>query len=135
MRRTIALVLSAILVVAFAAPALADSDPQGPKIAFDAIYADGELYGTIGLTPLPYNGNDHSFDTIYLVPGQQAVAEAAPGPGFNGGRWLPTEVTWNVTPYLLTSSEDVMAAHQAGDINVGTPDYDGAFLCPLIRNR
>ena len=82
---------------------------------------------------LPYNGNDHSFDRLYMVPGQQAVAEAAPGPGYNGGQWLPVPVTWNVDPYLLTSEDAVMAAADAGHITLGMPQYDATFLCPLIR--
>lgn len=132
MRTYLTVALSVLLLVGgTAGSALADA--QGPPIAPDAIYADGELFGTIGLNPLPFNDNPHAFDEIYLVPGQQAVAEAAPGKGYNGGRWLPVPVTWNTSPYLLTSSDAVHAAAMAGDVTLGDPQYDGTFLCPLIR--
>lgn len=133
MRRILLVALGAVLLLgAMAGGALAA--PQGsPPIAPDAIYADGELFGTIGLNPLPFNDNPQAFDRLYMVPGQQAVAEAAPGPDYNGGRWLPVPVTWNTTPYLLTSDDAVHAAAAAGDVAIGAPQYDGAFLCPLIQ--
>jgi hypothetical protein len=125
--------MSLLLLSVLAAPAFAArGGTPGSPIHADAIYADGELFGVIALSALPYNGNDHSFDEIYVIDGQPNVAEAAPGPDYNGGRWLPVPVTWNVTPYLLTSSDDVHAAEDAGDITLGAPAYDGTFLCPLI---
>jgi hypothetical protein len=61
------------------------------------------------------------------------VSEAGPGnPDYNGGRWLPVSVTWNSDPYLLTSYDEVQAAAAAGDITLGEPERDSAFLCPLI---
>lgn len=126
--------LTAALVMAFAGQAFAArGGSAGSTVAADAIYADGDLFGTVPNGALPYNGNDHSFDLIYVVPGQQAVAEAAPGPDYNGGRWLPVPVTWNVDPYLLTSEDAVLAAEGAGHVTLGAPQYDAAFLCPLIR--
>lgn len=132
MRRTVTVALAALLLVGASAGSVLAA-PQGTPIAPDAIYADGELFGTIGLNPLPFNDNPHAFDMLFMVPGQQAVAEAAPGPGYNGGRWLPVPVTWNTAPYLLTSSDAVHDAAAAGDITLGAPQYDGTFLCPLIR--
>jgi hypothetical protein len=42
------------------------------------------------------------------------VAEAKPGDtDFNGGRWAVMPVTWHVTPYQLTSAEEVFAAETA----------------------
>lgn len=133
MRRIAMLALATLLLLGTGATS-ALATPQGsPPIDPDAIYADGTLFGTIGLNPLPFNDNPHSFDTLYLVPGQQPVAEAAPGPGYNGGRWLPVSVTWNTTPYLLTSYDAVQAAADAGDITLGAPQYEATFLCPLIQ--
>jgi hypothetical protein len=126
-------ILTAALVTQLAGQALAArGGTPGSPIAADAIYADGELFGTVPNGALPYNGNEHSFDRIYVVPEQPAVAEAAPGPGYNGGRWLPVPVTWNVAAYLLTSQDAVLAAADAGDVTLGTPLYDATFLCPLI---
>jgi hypothetical protein len=135
MRRAFAIgILTATMVMAFAGQALAArGGGEGSTVVADAIYADGELFGTVPNGALPYNGNDHSFDRLYVIAGQQAVAEAAPGPGYNGGRWLPVPVTWNVDPYLLTSEDAVMAAADDGDITLGMPQYDATFLCPLIR--
>lgn len=132
MRRTMMTALAALLLVgASAGSALADS--HAPPITPDAIYADGRLFGTIGLNPLPFNDNPHAFDMLYLVREQQAVAEASPGRDYNGGRWVPVPVTWNTTPYLLTSDDAVHQAAMAGDVTIGAPQYDATFLCPLIR--
>jgi hypothetical protein len=134
MKRLVAVaLLTTVILTALAASAVAaPKGNPGSPIVENAIYAGGELFGVIALGTLPFNGNEQSFDRLYTVPGQQAVAEAAPGPGYNGGRWLPVPVTWNVAPYLLTSAADVDAAAMAGDITLGTPLFDGTFLCPLI---
>jgi hypothetical protein len=136
-RLRILLAVTALLVGALAAPALAarGGNPGSP-IAPDAIWADGSLYATIGQGPLHYNGHDDSFDVLVLVPGQAPVSEAAPGnPDYNGGRWLPTPATWTgaATP-LLTSYADVMAAVDAGHLVLEAPHTGAAFLCPLIPN-
>lgn len=133
MRRIALLALATLLLLGAGAASAFASSQNSERIAPDAIYADGTLFGTIGLNPLPYNDNPQSFDELYLVPGQQPVAEAAPGPDYNGGRWLPVPVTWNTTPYTLTSDDAVQAAANAGDISLGTPQYDATFLCPLIE--
>jgi hypothetical protein len=39
-------------------------------------------------------------------------------------------VTWNVTPYLLTSETDVLASQSAGDVTV-TRVAAMDFLCPI----
>lgn len=137
MRRLVTVVLAALLMVgvvgsgALAAPK-GGPGPQGPPIEPGAIYADGRLFGTILLGELPFNDNPHAFNTLFMVDGQASVAEAAPGPGYKGGRWLPVTVTWNTEPYLLTSSAAVHDAAVAGDVSVGDARHDDAFLCPLI---
>jgi hypothetical protein len=136
MRRLIALVSAAFLLLALSAlPASAARGGEpGSPIAPAAIYADGELFGTIGQGALPYNGHDDSFDQLFLVPGQAPVSEAGPGnPDYNGGRWLPTPAEWTTDPYHVTSYHEVMMAVDAGDLVLGDPVYDGTFLCPLIR--
>lgn len=136
MRKTLLVAMAAMLVLAFALPASARSDKAPDKID-SLIWADGDQYGTILLGSLKANAqNAHSFDTLYVFPdGEQTpVAEAAHGRDYNGGRWLPTPVTWadGVEPYLLTSEDAVHEAAVAGDLTIGAPMYDGAFLCPLI---
>lgn len=66
-------------------PGVASAGVTGP-----AFYVDGELYRTVG-TPSDFSHTgapDHSYDTIYDIPGIN-VAEAKPGDrDFNGGRWM-----------------------------------------------
>jgi hypothetical protein len=140
MRKTIVIAIVAVLAVGLvAAPAAAarGGEPGSPIIE-DLIWADGDLYGTILQNGLKYNGNEASYDKLFLVPGQNPVAEAAPGNSdYNGGRWLPTPVEWadGVTPYELTSYADVHTATAAGDLIIGESDTSAAFLCPLIPNH
>ena len=106
-----------------------------------AFYVDGHTYRTVG-TPssLPSKAPAHSFDLLYVfvgdeVPdGQLPVAEAAPGQrGYNGGRWIVTEVhyTGDALP-VLTSNEAVEAALDHGRLSVMDPDA-ARFVCPVIR--
>lgn len=138
MKRTVIVALAALMAVALlAAPAAAARGGEpGSPIVPGAIYADGELYATILQGPLHYNGNPKSFDQLFLVPGQAPVSEAAPGnSNYNGGRWLPTPVSWNVAAYPITSYAQLHAAAMNADVTIGSPMTDAAFLCPLIPNH
>lgn len=136
MRRILVLVAAAVAALAALPAAAAPGGTPGSPITPNAIWADGELYATIGRGPLPYNGVDASYDHLYLIPGQEPLSEAAPGNrSYNGGRWLPTPVTWTVEPYVIESLAELAAAEATGDVVVGTPVYDSAFLCPLIPNH
>lgn len=125
----LALVLSAVAV-----PVFADAPNFGP-----AIYADGQAWGTKGLSdlPAPNDSNVQSFDKLVSftngVEGQLAVAEAGPGnPAFNGGRWFTQSATWidGSQPVLITSYSQLLAYVDAGQIEVvSTGRY---FLCPLL---
>lgn len=138
------LAMLAVIGLMWAASAHAAAPNFGP-----AIYADGEVWGTTGLAPLPEpNGhNEQSFDPLYIftngATGQLPVAEAAPGnPLFNGGRWETVAVTWlaagmdyygGVLPVLM-SSEQVLDEADAGHLELGghpagPPPY---FECPLL---
>jgi hypothetical protein len=140
MRKTIVIAIVAVLAVGLvAAPAAAarGGNPGSP-INEDLLWADGDLLGTIFQKSLKYNGNESSYDKLFMVPGQNPVAEAAPGNSdYNGGRWLPTPVEWadGVTPYELHSYAEVAAAAVAGDLIIGASDTGAAFLCPLIPNH
>jgi hypothetical protein len=65
------------------------------------------------------------------APGQNGVVGVAPGDtDYHGGHWKFFAVTWNVTPYLLTSEDAVLAAATAGDVTVTrVPGND--FKCPI----
>lgn len=137
MKRILILAVAVLMAVTTAAPAFA-ANPGGGPITPDFIYADGDLYGTILKGSLPYNDNSHSFDQLFLVPGQQPVAEAAPGQGYNAGRWLPTPVTKTATfpsGHMITSAADLAMAETYGWVTIGVPDTGAAFLCPLIPNH
>jgi hypothetical protein len=102
-----------------------------------ALYEDGTLYRTIG-TPTDFSRTGapaSSYETIYDLGGNGLinVIEAAPGePGFRGGRWMVVPVIWtNITPTQFTSDEQILAAEQAGQIEIGEPVK--FFECPVIR--
>jgi hypothetical protein len=77
-------------------------------------------------------------DNFYAFPngaaaGQKGVVAVAPGDlDYHGGHWAFHAVTFNVTPYLLTSEAAVLAAAAAGDVSVArVPAND--FKCPIQR--
>jgi hypothetical protein len=131
MRRLIATLMGAgVLAVASAGTASAGNGP--PHIDF---YVDGVQYATVG-TPTDLSGTGapaSSFQPIYALGGDLLnVTTAAPGdPGYRGGRWMVFPVTWNVTPYQITSDEQLFAAQTAGDLTVATAPVK-EFECPVI---
>jgi hypothetical protein len=131
MRRILASLTAATLLAGLSATAALAGGPPG--IGF---YVDGQIYRTVG-TPTDFSGTgapSHTYDTIYAIPGQMNVAEAAPGDtDFNGGRWVVLGVTWNAAPYLLNSEEDVLAAEAAGHLSVNRDEPLRSFLCPVIK--
>ena len=150
MIRRLLLVLTALaLSVVTALPASAASFARADRTP--AIWADGTLFATRGLTELPApNGhNDQSFDALYKFtnnPEQAAVSEAGPGnPDFNGGRWDAYTVTWTQAGFdaypgglpVLRSAGEVLAEEMAGHLTIthGDPDTGGTahyFFCPLV---
>ncbi|HEX9579510.1 MAG TPA: hypothetical protein VF970_00255 [Gemmatimonadales bacterium] len=75
-------------------------------------------------------------DNFYGFPsgaaeGQKGVVGVAPGDtDYHGGQWKFHAVTWNVTPYLLTSEDGIAAAAASGDVVVTrVPGND--FKCPI----
>jgi hypothetical protein len=75
-------------------------------------------------------------DNFYAFPsgaaaGQKGVVAVAPGDrDYHGGHWAFQAVTFNVTPYLLTSEEAVLAAAAAGDVSI-TRVAANDFRCPI----
>jgi hypothetical protein len=128
-----------------AAPAAAqggNGEQASRKPVFSGvIYADGMLYGTNGNGPLPAPtaANRDSYDDLYLVSngvaGQMPVAEAAPGPAYNGGRWAVVNLAW-ADPSMaveLRSSAQVAMYLEAGAL---TATEAGVFFsCPLLPVR
>jgi hypothetical protein len=133
----LALATTALLAVASPAMAAGNGDQASRKPVFGpALYADGALYGTNLNAPLPAptDATRHSYDVLYVFTnaGQMPVAEAAPGPDYNGGRWIVHQVTWadDAVPTTLTSDEAILAARDAGLLTI--TETDTAFSCPLL---
>jgi hypothetical protein len=118
----------AIGLALFAAAPSTFAEPVGPP--HECCYYNGEIFRTVAPpSAMPNEGRD----TLYSIPGQLGVTAVAPGTkGYHGGAWAVHEVTWNVTPYLLTSEAEVLVAAEAGDITITrVPEAD--FRCPLQR--
>lgn len=134
---TLAIVVLALGLV-FAVPTFAGAPNFSPQI-----YADGEAWGTKGVTelPAPTEDNVQSYDKLFVitngVEGQLPVSEAAPGnPNYNGGRWFTHTVTWDddANRVLLTSYDDILEHSDDLTITAGSPDGGPLpyFECPLL---
>ena len=118
-------------------------------IAEDAIWADGELYGTV-VTPTSFkNPPQRSTDIIYSfamneLQGQRSVSEAAPGDrDYNGGRWSVHFAFFTplgesvhdgdndgIVDFELVSAEEVLAHAALGHIEIVKANF--YFVCPLL---
>jgi hypothetical protein len=102
------------------------------KPGFGELYYDGRVVRTI-VPPaaMPHAGVDNLYAVMDGASGQRAVAAVAPGaPGYHGGKWAFHAVTWNTTPYLLTSEADVQAAASKGDVTIAR-DGSKDVKCPI----
>jgi len=137
----LALVLLAVAGVASAG---------GATVVDNAIWAHGNLYGTVA-TPTSFNSPPlHSTDIIYSfsmsgLTGQRSVSEAAPGDrDYNGGRWNVKMVVFTALGLAvhdadgdgavdaeLTSAEEVLDAEYLGEVEIFDTGF--YFECPLRR--
>jgi hypothetical protein len=132
MKKAITVIVALASVLMLALPALAA--PGQPDFG-DAIFADGEVWGTKGngSLPPPNDNNRQSFDDLYEftngVAGQLPVSEAGPGnPDYNGGRWAVIEVTWtDPSEAVLITSAEQLEDHDLQFTETGT-----YFQCPLL---
>jgi hypothetical protein len=116
------------------APAFAAAASRPPFVfPGNCCYYQGRIVRTV--VP-PASNPNAGIDNFYGFPaaaaaGQKGVVGVAPGaPGYHGGHWKFFAVTWNVTPYLLTSEAAVLAAAAAGDVTITrVPEND--FKCPI----
>jgi len=135
----------AALIVAVSGVALAG----GATVVDDAIWANGQLYGTV-VTPTTFKSPPpHSTDLIYSfamsgLTGQRSVAEAAPGDrDYNGGRWRVQMVVFTplglsvhdpdgdgVVNFELTSAEQVLQHEMLGHLEIFDANF--SFECPLL---
>jgi hypothetical protein len=130
MRLTFAALLVAFIALVVVLPATATTGKG-------QLFHDGAVVGTV-VTPSPIaagSGTDPFYNVTNGASGQLGIAGVAPGDGpYHGGSWQVFLVTFNpeVTPYLLTSDEAVMAAEAAGDVTV-TRAGDADFRCPVVQ--
>ena len=120
-----------MLVLGTTLLALAAVIAMGQPI-FGELYYNGAVVRTV-IPPAaaPQTGVDNLYAIMGGVSGQLAVVAVAPGAaGYHGGQWAFHAVTWNTSPYLLTSEAEVLAAQSAGDVAVQRiPGND--FKCPV----
>jgi hypothetical protein len=103
MKRVGILVLTLTMLVLAVTPAFAKGPP-----GFGFLYYDGDVVRTV-VPPaaMPKEGTDPLYPIEGGAEGQLPVAGVAPGDrGYHGGKWAVNVVTWNVTPYLLTSESE-----------------------------
>lgn len=102
------------------------------QAGFGQLYYNGYVVRTV-VPPAanPHMGTADLFVIMDGAAGQLPVAGAGPGdPGYRGGKWAFNSVTWNTTPYLLTSAAEVRTAEMSGDVTVTrVPEND--FKCPI----
>jgi hypothetical protein len=122
-----AMVLAGLLTVVGSQAAL------GAEPGFGRLFLNDQVVGTV-VPPAqvaPGSGLDPFYKVTNGAAGQLGIAGIGPGePGFHGGDWEVFTVTFNVTPYLLTSGSAVATAAAKGDVTVTRqPAQD--FRCPI----
>lgn len=130
MKHLRSLILALATLGMYVTPAFADR----PGFVFPGgcCYYQGAIVRTV-VPPAatPNDGRDNFYAVMGGVADQKAVVAVAPGDtNYHGGDWAFHSVTWNVTPYLLTSEAVVLAAAAAGDVTITRiPAHD--FKCPI----
>ncbi|MEX2426577.1 MAG: hypothetical protein WD401_07425 [Thermomicrobiaceae bacterium] len=123
-------ILLGLLAVLIAVPVAAK---ENAAVGFGHLYLDGETVRT-NVPPSnvkPGSGRDAFYRIMDGAPEQLGVAAVGPGTGnYHGGQWAVHDVTWNTTPYLLTSEADVLDAADAGDVII-TRVESADFRCPI----
>lgn len=122
----------AFVLLAAATPALAER----PGFVFPGgccFYNGASVRTVVPPSAFPNEGTDNFYAVIGGTAGQKAVVAVAPGDtNYHGGHWAFNAVTWNATPYLLTSEAAVLAAAAVGDVTISR-DPAKDFLCPIQR--
>jgi hypothetical protein len=125
-------IVSAVVLVLLGLPAAAQADVPPFVFPGSCCYLDGVVVRTV-VPPAatPDVGRDNFYAVMGGVEAQKGVVGVGPGSaGYHGGDWKFHAVTWNVTPYLLTSEAAVLAAAAAGHVTV-TRVAENDFKCPI----
>jgi hypothetical protein len=131
-----------ILACALIAPlafAVTQALADRPPFVFPSgccFYNDAMVRTVVPPSAFPRAGRDNFYGfPDAAAEGQKGVVGVVPGvAGYHGGAWRFFAVTWNVTPYLLTSETAVLDAETAGDVTV-TRDPAMDFRCPIQPQR
>ena len=126
-------VLATAMVAAALLTAVGSHAALGAAPGFGQLYLNGHVVGTVvpPAAVAPGSGRDPFYKVTNGVSGQLGIAGVGPGSaGYHGGDWEVFTVTFNVTPYLLTSGAAVATAAAKGDVTVTRqPAQD--FRCPI----
>jgi hypothetical protein len=127
-------VAATAVVVAGLLTAVGSSAALGAEPGFGQLWLNDQIVGTV-VPPAqvaPDSGRDPFYKVVDGASGQRGgVAGVGPGePGYHGGDWQLFIVTWNTTPYLLTSASAVATAATKGHISV-IRDGEHDFRCPI----
>ena len=126
MKQALIFTLSLLVLAVAVVPAVAA--PPGFVFPDGCCFYEDEMVRTV--VPPALNPNEGR-DNFYGVPGQTGVGAVAPGDlNYHGGHWKFHSVSWNVTPYLLTSESAVLDAEAAGDVTI-TRVAAMDFKCPI----
>lgn len=138
------------MALILATGSVASAQGGGATVVLEgAIWAHGDLYGTVATPTAFRNAPRHSTDVIYSfmlngIQGQRSVSETAPGDrDYNGGRWdvhfavytMPGETYFDgdgdgIVDFELTSAEEVLAEEAAGNLTIIKANF--YFVCPLL---
>jgi len=102
------------------------------KVGFGRIWADGELFGTVG-TPTSLPDEQGPFDILFqgnFKDGVRAISESKPGDqDWNGGRWEIWVLKTDVGSKYAMADED-------SDLDINDFAPNGVYLeCPLTPRR
>jgi hypothetical protein len=118
-------------------PPLGHSAPLEKVMRGGMIWADGELFRTIG-TPATFSGQHGNYDELYVTGGNgtfadgvTAISEAKPGDrDYNGGRWHVNTLKEGVDPMKYADADSVD--------DLDPSDFESTttyFECPLLPSR
>ena len=126
----LAILVALLALPGVATPALADK-PGFVSPGGCCFYNGAVVRTVVPPSAFPNGGIDNFYAVGGGVAGQKAIVAVAPGDAnYHGGHWAFYSVTWNTTPYLLTSEAAVLAAKVSGDVTITrVPAND--FLCPI----
>lgn len=127
-------VIAMLAVALFVATVPAHATSTSAEVGFGHLFYNDNVVRTV-VTPvsIPNEGTDNFYKVTNGATGQLGIAGVAPGAaGYHGGHWAVHTVTFSpgVTPFLLKSQAEVLAAQTAGSVTVtrvGAAD----FLCPV----